>query len=808
MSKKVIFILCLIIWSEIEIKAQEYCRYFLTKAVAALLIEENPEKAMSLLDSVEICDYKNTLLIDRQSLRNKIFKSVAKLKEDAELAAFQANAAKLEAEANAKEAKSLNFIIEAETYLRLENFGKATELCTEAIKTLPENPRYYYKRAEYYIYQARKSKNSDFSFAFQDISHAIDFAKHSIERDTYLMKRAELYSEIKNYDKADEDFELVLSGWGEDEKVNAYSRRCDFYQGLVNIPARAIQFISKAIECSNSSQKSNLFLRRAQLFWANNNLDNAEFDFTSAITNAEEVKKSFFFLKAAVFYSSIQKNKEAEEYFSAAIKYSPMAEVSQFFYERGQFYLTQNNYFKAESDFEEAIVKSPNKEYQKKYRKTRREFYIVSGQEQKILMNLYSDLEIDSTVLEDMIMYDSTLVNALEFKANQYLSSKKYLVAKKMFENLYQLKRDSSFILKVEQINDILGITFNLPNDKLMDQQWYLQNRGKIPGTEYTTTFGADAKVTDAWNYMGNLGSSDIVVAVIDNGFDISHPDLKNKIVNPFDLWTQSDRLSDGDPDFTHGTPIATIAVAEANGEGIVGVAPNAKLMPVSGTSFSNRTTEQMFDYCIKNDADIVIAAWGTTDDNYVLNDVKKAAIKNAATKGRNGKGCVILFAAGNEGLDQVNFYAAEPNVICVTACDSRNRFATYSNTGKEVSVCAPSNGDWPLIAGRAWWDEGASVRGEGDFRYWADGIDRGKEYKHFGGTTGAVAIVGGVCALILSENPNLSAAEVKEILEMTADKIGDPSEYDKNGHSIKYGYGKVNALKAVQEARLRKSKK
>ncbi|MBP9075835.1 MAG: SPOR domain-containing protein, partial [Haliscomenobacter sp.] len=75
----------------------------------------------------------------------------------------------------------------------------------------------------------------------------------------------------------------------------------------------------------------------------------------------------------------------------------------------------------------------------------------------------------------------------------------------------------------------------------------------------------------------------------------------------------------------------------------------------------------------------------------------------------------------------------------------------------------------------------------------------------HFGGTSGATPLVAGICALMLSANPNLSAREVKEILIQTADKIGSPSEYIA-GHSRKYGYGRVNAERAVAEALRRKS--
>ncbi len=354
----------------------------------------------------------------------------------------------------------------------------------------------------------------------------------------------------------------------------------------------------------------------------------------------------------------------------------------------------------------------------------------------------------------------------------------------------------------LDMLLDEYGLT--IPTDRYVPEEWHLKNDGFIETAGRQTVAGADAKVIDAWKRMGSLGSSRIVVAVIDNGFDIGHPDMKNKVFRPYDLWTQSDRITQGDPSFTHGTPVASLAIAASDGKGMVGVAPKAKFMPVSGTSYSTKATEQMFGYCVKNGADIISCSWGTTNYNYALNSLKEQAIAKAAREGRKGKGCVILYAAGNEGLDYVNLYAAHPDVICVAASDSKDRYSNYSNQGMEVSVCAPSNGDWPLVAARASWDPGTSFRGEGVWRYWADGVDRPGLYKHFGGTSGATPIVAGICALMLSVNPDLTAREVKDILQKTADKIGSPSEYV-NGHSRKYGFGRVNADKAVAEALRRK---
>lgn len=347
---------------------------------------------------------------------------------------------------------------------------------------------------------------------------------------------------------------------------------------------------------------------------------------------------------------------------------------------------------------------------------------------------------------------------------------------------------------------------FSAPLDDLLPHQWHLKNDGLVKDVNYKLKKGADSKVVDAWNRLGNAGSANVVIAVIDNGFDLTHPDLKNKIHKPYDLWNQSTAVQQGDVRYTHGTPCASVALAAANGAGIVGAAPNAKFMPLSGTSFSVRTTDEMFDYCIKNGADIISCSWGSTDQAYQLGSLKAEAIARAAREGRGGKGCVILFAAGNDDLDYVNFYAAHPDVIAVGASTSQDTYAGYSNRGREISICAPSNGDWPITAARAWWDEGLSGE-SGNYKYWRDGRSRGQYYKHFGGTSSSTPLVAGICALILSANPDLKAKEVKEILQQTADKIGNPTEYV-DGHSQRYGYGRVNADRAVAEAIRRRDAK
>ena len=339
------------------------------------------------------------------------------------------------------------------------------------------------------------------------------------------------------------------------------------------------------------------------------------------------------------------------------------------------------------------------------------------------------------------------------------------------------------------------------PQARLMGQMWHLQNNGRIPDNPAIRIKpGADAKVVEAWKLLDGYGNPNMVIAVIDNGFDLTHPDLNTKVVKPWDLWNGSNQLSAGDPRYSHGTPCAGVAIAPQTG-GMCGAAPSARFMPVSGTGFSIESTEAMFNYVVRNGADVVSCSWGTVENGYQLSPDKIAAIGRAARDGRGGKGCVICYAAGNEGVDYINFYATHPDVICVGASTSEDEHPDYSNTGPEVTVVAPSNGGYyPIVSARAYWDDGIQGEVGAAKWYYGDGIDRGDRYQHFGGTSSSTPLVAGICALVLSANPNLTSREVKQILCATADKIGSPSEYV-NGKSLRFGYGRVNALKAVQEA-------
>ena len=150
----------------------------------------------------------------------------------------------------------------------------------------------------------------------------------------------------------------------------------------------------------------------------------------------------------------------------------------------------------------------------------------------------------------------------------------------------------------------------------------------------------------------------------------------------------------------------------------------------------------------------------------------------NLKRNGRNGLGCVIVFAAGNSNHDindpdggTVDGFATHPDVIAVAACNSRDERSNYSNFGKEISLCAPSSG----MGGRGILT--SDVRGTFQFHgvTYEAGYEAGDYTRTFGGTSSATPLVAGICALLLSVNPALTAKQVKEILESTARRIGDP---------------------------------
>ncbi len=315
-----------------------------------------------------------------------------------------------------------------------------------------------------------------------------------------------------------------------------------------------------------------------------------------------------------------------------------------------------------------------------------------------------------------------------------------------------------------------------------------------------------------------------ITIAVIDDGVDIDHAEFggSGKVVAPRDVVAGNDNPRPRSSRDNHGTACAGVACANGS-VGASGVAPGARLMPMRlAAGLGSHAEAEAFRYAADQGADIISCSWGPPDGEWWNpNDPQhnavdqppahtRLAIEYAATQGRGGKGCVVLFAAGNgnESVDN-DGYASHPMVLAVAACNDRGRRSIYSDFGNAVWCCFPSsdfehpdeNHPAPLTTG-IWTTDRAGTQGYNPGRT-QDGDAAGLFTNSFGGTSSACPGAAGVAALVLSVNPALRREDVKDILKRAGERI-DPQggQYTAAGRSRFYGWGRVNAKTAVDLAK------
>jgi subtilisin family serine protease len=363
-------------------------------------------------------------------------------------------------------------------------------------------------------------------------------------------------------------------------------------------------------------------------------------------------------------------------------------------------------------------------------------------------------------------------------------------------------------------------------------QQWHLA-RSTIDGT----VIDAHANVKAAWRLSRGRG---VVIAVIDDGVDIDHEEFQSrgKIVHPLDATPGAIDVSDPRPRGladNHGTACAGVACADGR-KGASGVAPAARLMPIRlSDDLGSQGEADAFAWAADHGADVISCSWGPPDGEWwnpkhpghrarvALGDNTRLALEYAIAKGRNGKGCVVCFAAGNgnESADN-DGYVSHPGVIAVAACNDTGRRSVYSDTGKALWCAFPSN-DFdlekitrlpsPRPQGGVWTEDHPKPKTKGiwttDRSGWhgynrgASGDAKGHYTEAFGGTSSATPGVAGVAALVLARNPGLRQEEVRDILKRACDRIDTANgAYDPaTGHSRLYGFGRINARKAVELA-------
>jgi len=328
-----------------------------------------------------------------------------------------------------------------------------------------------------------------------------------------------------------------------------------------------------------------------------------------------------------------------------------------------------------------------------------------------------------------------------------------------------------------------------LPADHYFDEQWALHNTGQLfycfvifepdEWCFYVGTPDADIDAPEAWAVSTG---SPVIVATIDSGVDYTHPDIAPNYLGGFDFAN-----GDSDPmdDHGHGTHVAGIIAAALNNstgtpaeeEGVVGVAPNAKLLA--------------YKVCLGtgecSDAAIIAAiAQAVTDGARVINmslgDPAPSQALDDAVQDAWNAGLVIVAAAGNEGTDQTPFYpAAIDHVISVAAFDEDGRKADFTSFGNWVDISAPGN----VIMSSVPLAECFLTNVPGDMGC----------YDWNTGTSMASPHVAGAAALVLSRSDVTTNQQVVDILQNSADPVGLVASAPLNSWTIHGGLNLHNAM-------------
>ncbi len=233
-----------------------------------------------------------------------------------------------------------------------------------------------------------------------------------------------------------------------------------------------------------------------------------------------------------------------------------------------------------------------------------------------------------------------------------------------------------------------------LPDDPLFGRQQHLRNVGQQGGTP-----GADVKIAQAWDIT--RGDSSIVIAILDDGVQTAHPDLriraggKNFFVDPPTADPNPTTAKDD-----HGTSVAGVAAARGNnGLGVSGAAPNAAILPIKiceNEAFaSNVGISDAIRYAVDAGADIINNSWGGSPFDNLLND----AIIYASTRGRGGKGCLVFCSAGNSSGPFNGLPSKRGGPMAISFSDTGSIPGTYSLAFRFSDASSvPGDTDWVAI--------------------------------------------------------------------------------------------------------------
>ncbi len=319
--------------------------------------------------------------------------------------------------------------------------------------------------------------------------------------------------------------------------------------------------------------------------------------------------------------------------------------------------------------------------------------------------------------------------------------------------HVVQLPRGANEQAEANAFKGLAGVEFAELDGYLQPQSLNPNDYGFITGDQWGLP---KISAPDAWSVT--TGSSSVVIAVISTGVDSTNPDLQGKLVPGWNVYDNNSNTADVGQE---GTIVAGIVGALTNNSiGVAGVCWNCMVMPVRVTGPDQSVTASNLATGI-----IWAADHGARVANASFNATSLSTISSAAQY-LWGKGGVLTVPSGDYGLVDTN--PNDPYIITVGATDQNDGLYSWSNKGSDIDLVAPGMtlSTVPIT-----------------------------QYSYASGTSIAAPFVAGVAALMLSVNPSLTPTQVTSMLQSSADDLGAP------GWDSTYGYGRLNALKAVQAA-------
>ncbi len=354
------------------------------------------------------------------------------------------------------------------------------------------------------------------------------------------------------------------------------------------------------------------------------------------------------------------------------------------------------------------------------------------------------------------------------------------------------------------------------PNDPLFANHWGHDNTGQLPDFDWGGSWdhtgspigtpGFDADAETGWNGSQAYGSAGVVIAILDSGVDVGHPDLLQ--VAGWDYGDGDSNPDDNSGNPGHGTACAGVAAAIAdNGTGIAGAAGGCSIMPLKtadsgGTMYFSYIDNALY-HAADNGADVVSMSFGAAISSNPSTDAALQYCDNA--------GVTLLAATGNENDNAISYPAISPYVIGVGAaspCGDRKRSSSSSG---EVNPGVYTDPNGYTCDGERWWGSNYGVNTQ-DAAGAVDliaptilpttdiqgggGYASGDYSMFFNGTSCATPYAAGVCGLIKSANPGWTPTQIRNQLLSTATDVVNVESG--SGWDRYSGYGMINAGDAV----------